>query len=74
MNNVALVLLSLIAVGGLVLVGFTWLLQRALPASWPQAKRWSVAMVTTPSVFFLVILLLSGSGFLQEQLGQWLLP
>lgn len=74
MNSLALVLLCLVAAGGLVLVCLTWLLQRALPSSWPQAKRWGVAVVTTPSVFFLVILLLSGSGFLQEQLGQWLLP
>ena len=73
MKSVFLLLLLLV-VGGLVVVALTWLLQRVLPPSWPPAKRWGVAVVITPSVAFLVILVLSGSGFLQEQLGRWLLP
>ncbi len=73
MNSLFVLLLLLIG-GGLAVLALTWLLQRVLPPSWPPAKRWGVAVVITPSVAFLVILVLSGSGLLQEQLGRWLLP
>jgi len=69
-----LVLLLLLIGGGLTMLALIWLLQRVLPRSWPPGKRWGVAVVTAPSMAFLVILLLSGSGFLQAQLSQWLLP
>lgn len=51
-----------------------WLLQLALPGSWPKAKRWIVALVVAPSTLGLLVLLVSGPGFLQQQLARVLLP
>ena len=72
---VALPVAPLLLLGAaLVMFGLTWLCKLALPSAWPQSKRWFVASVIAPSMFFMLLLLLSGPGWLQEQLGRLLLP
>lgn len=74
MNHLIWILPLLLLGAGLVLFGLTWLCKSVLPSAWPQGKRWIVALVIAPSVFFVMLLLLSGPGLLQEQLGHLLLP
>lgn len=74
MSNLIWILPLLLLGASLVFFGLAWLCQWALPSAWPKSKRWIVATVTAPSVFFILLLLLSGPGWLQEQLGRLLLP
>lgn len=63
-----------ILVAGATLFALAWLLQLALPRSWPKAQRWAVALVAAPSGLAVLVLLTSGPGFLQQQLARLLLP
>ncbi len=74
MNSLIWILPLLLLGAALVMFGLTWLCKLALPSAWPQSKRWIVASVIAPSMFFMLLLLLSGPGWLQEQLGRLLLP
>lgn len=73
-KDIALVVPLVLVMGAILLALLAWLIHSALPRSWPSAQRWMVALVAAPSAFGVLVLVLSGPGFLQQWLAPLLLP
>lgn len=63
-----------VAISALVLAAFAALAYALLPRAWPKPKRSVVALAIAPAGFALLVLVLSGPGWLQQFIAHWLLP
>lgn len=63
-----------VAISALVLAAFAALAYALLPRACPKPKRWVVALAIAPAGFALLVLVLSGPGWLQQFIAHWLLP
>lgn len=63
-----------VALSAAVLAAFAALAYALLPRAWPKPKRWVVALGVAPAGFAVLVLVLSGPGWLQQIIAHWLLP
>ena len=63
-----------VAISAAVLAAFAVLAYALLPRAWPKPKRWVVALSLAPAGFAVLVLVLSGPGWLQQVIAHWLLP
>ncbi|MEW6466531.1 MAG: hypothetical protein AB1434_11635 [Pseudomonadota bacterium] len=63
-----------VAISAAVLAAFAGLAYALLPRAWPKPKRWVVALAIAPAGFAVLVLVLSGPGWLQQVIAHWLLP
>lgn len=63
-----------VAISAAALAAFAALAYALLPRAWPKPKRWVVALGLAPVGFAVLVLMLSGPGWLQQVIAHWLLP